>query len=154
MRLLAIGAVMTAFAMPAFAEGDIEAGESQFGRQCVSCHLVQNDAGDTLAGRNGRTGPNLYHVPFGPVGSVEDYSYSDAIVQWAEDGGMWDEETFVGFMMNPTNYLRDVTGDARARSKMAYQVRDEQQARDIFAFLVSLNPEAGEDAEAEEAAAE
>ena len=142
MRLLAIGAALTAFAMPAFAEGDADAGHSQFGRQCVSCHRVQNDEGEVLAGRNGRTGPNLYHMPFGQAGHFDGFRYSDAMEQWGQAGGVWDEEAFVSFVMNPTNHLREVTGNARARSKMAYQVRDEQHARDIFAFLVSLNPEA------------
>lgn len=153
MRILAIGAALTAFAMPAFAEGDAAAGESQFARQCVSCHLVQNDAGETLAGRNGRTGPNLYPVPGGVPGMVEGFAYSDALVAWGEADGTWDEDSFVAFVMNPTAHLREVTGDARARSKMAFMVRDEQQARDMYAFLVSLNPDAvaGEE---EEAAAE
>ena len=147
MRMLAIGAALAAFAMPAFAEGDADAGESQFGRQCVSCHLVQNDAGDVLAGRNGRTGPNLYTVHGGVPGTVEGFAYSDALAAWGEEGGAWDEDSFVAFVMNPTEHLREVTGDARARSKMAYMVRDEQQARDIYAFIVSLHPDAAEGAE-------
>lgn len=147
MRILAIGAAFAAFAMPAFAEGDIDAGESQFGRQCVSCHIVQNAEGDVLAGRNGRTGPNLYDINGGAPGMVEGFAFSDALKAWGEDGGTWDEESFVAFVMNPTEYLREVTGDARARSKMAFMVRDEQQARDIYAFIVSLNPEGGAAAE-------
>ncbi len=31
--------------------GDAAAGEEQFNRQCIACHVVQNEAGEVLAGR-------------------------------------------------------------------------------------------------------
>ena len=43
------------------ASGDAAAGERLF-NQCVACNVVQNEAGDTLAGRNARIGPNLYDI--------------------------------------------------------------------------------------------
>ena len=55
----------TMLAAPAFADGhasgDVAAGEKAF-RQCVSCHVVVNDAGETLAGKKAKTGPNLYGI--------------------------------------------------------------------------------------------
>lgn len=70
-RTLAIAATTATLAVPAFADGhaasgDAAAGEKAF-RQCISCHVVQNEAGDTLAGRNAKTGPNLYGIARGPV---------------------------------------------------------------------------------------
>ena len=130
---------------PALAEGhsamptgDAAAGETQFSRQCVSCHVVVNDEGDTLAGRNARTGPNLFGVIGHPVAGVEGYRYGDDIVAVGETGRIWDEESFVAYVMDPTGWLREETGDRRARGKMAYQVRDAQQAADIYAYLHGL----------------
>ena len=38
--------------------GNAEAGLEAFNRQCAACHVVVNDAGETLAGRNAKTGAN------------------------------------------------------------------------------------------------
>ena len=140
MKHLSVGIALAILAAPAVAEGDAAAGETQFGRQCVACHVIQTPDGDTLAGRNARTGPNLFGIVGEAPGAVEGFDFSDAVIAWGETGVVWDEEHFVGYVMNPTAYIREQTGDSRARAKMAYQVRDEQQARDIWAYLVSLQP--------------
>ena len=140
-----LGLGFLALAAPALAEGhtaaptgDAAAGETQFARQCVSCHVVVNADGDTLAGRNARTGPNLFGIVGHPVGMVEGYRYGDDLRDVGETGVIWDEEAFVAYVMDPTGWLREQTGDRRARAKMAYQVRDAQQAADLYAYLHGL----------------
>ena len=118
--------------------GDATAGEMQFARQCVSCHVVANADGEILASRNARTGPNLFGVIGHPVAGVEGYRYGDDILAVGASGRVWDEEAFVAYVMDPTGWLREETGDRRARGKMAYQVRDAAQAADIYAFLHGL----------------
>ena len=141
MKAITIAATLAAFASPVLAEGDAAAGEEQFNRQCVACHVVRDDAGEVLAGRSARTGPNLYAIAGRTLGSIEDFRYGDAIVALGEAGTTWDEETFVAFVQNPTDYLREATEDPRARGKMAYQVRDPQEAADIYAFLATFGAE-------------
>ncbi len=138
MKTITIAATLAALASPVLAEGDAAAGEQQFSRQCVACHVVRDDAGQVLAGRNARTGPNLYSLDGRTLGAIEDFRYGDALVALGETGATWDEESFVAYVQNPTAYLREATGDGRARGKMAYQVRDAQQAADIYAFLGTL----------------
>ena len=138
MRTLPLVAVLTAFAAPAFAEGDVAAGEEQFNRQCVSCHVVCDNAGDVLAGRNAKTGPNLYGIAGRALGAEEGFRYGDSLVDAGEAGIVWDEESFVAYVQDPTAWLREATDNARARSKMAYKVRDAQQAADIYAFIASF----------------
>lgn len=146
-RTLAIVAATT-LALPAFADGhsvdltatgDVEAGERAF-RQCISCHVVQNDEGDVLAGRNAKTGPNLFGIVGHKFGSVEDFRYSD-INQLAAsmEGLIVNEEVFVAYVQDPTAYLREVTGD-NGRSKMTYKVRKEEDAVNLYAYLASLSP--------------
>lgn len=146
-RTLAIVAATT-LALPAFADGhsvdltatgDVEAGEKAF-RQCISCHVVQNDEGDVLAGRNAKTGPNLFGIVGRKFGSVEDFRYSD-INQLAAsmEGLIVNEEVFVAYVQDPTAYLREVTGD-NGRSKMTYKVRSEEDAVNLYAYLASLSP--------------
>ncbi|WP_299658031.1 cytochrome c family protein [uncultured Tateyamaria sp.] len=142
-RTLAIAAATATLAAPVFADGhasgDAAEGEKAF-RQCISCHVVQNEAGDTLAGRNAKTGPNLYGIVGGQFGMVEDFRYSDINQLAASMEGLEiTEEVFVAYVQDPTAYLREVTGD-KGRSKMTYKVRKEEDAVNIYAYLASLQP--------------
>ena len=153
MKHLTLAAALTLLSAPAFAQdltGDVAAGEEQFGRQCVACHVVVNEAGETLAGRNAQVGPNLYQMPGNVMAHVADFDYSDAFLELKERGDVWTEELFVAYVQDPTNFLREQTENRRARGKMAFQVRDAQQAADIYAYLHSIGPAPTEEAAASE----
>lgn len=150
-RTLAIAAATATLAAPAFADGhavdltasgDVAEGEKAF-RQCISCHVVVDDAGETLAGRNARTGPNLYGIVGGKFGQIDDFRYSDINQLAADSDVVINEEVFVTYVQDPTGYLREVTGDG-GRSKMTYKVRKEEDAVNLYAYLASIatNPEA------------
>lgn len=159
MRNLTLAAVLALMSAPVFAEshaaaemaaptGDAEAGGELFGRQCVACHVVVDDAGETLAGRNAAVGPNLYGVVGRVAGSYPEFDYGDALIALGERGDVWAEDSFVGYVQDPTDWLRETLEDRRARGKMAFQVRSEEDAHDIYAFLATFS------APAEEAASE
>ena len=134
-------------AAPAYAQdapsGDAAAGESVF-NQCQACHVVENGDGEVLAGRAGKVGPNLYGVSGRTLGSVEDFRYSKAMVAAGEEAGLeWNEENFVGYVQDPTGWLKEKLDDNRARGNMAYKLRSEEDAANVWAYIVSLDPEAG-----------
>lgn len=131
-------AALAVVAAPAFAEGDAAAGESAFQRQCVSCHVVADADGNVLAGRNARTGPNLYNLVARGIGTADGFDYGDSIVEFGATGATWTEEHFVGYVMNPTGYLREVLDNRRARAKMAFQVRSAEDAANIYAYLAGF----------------
>lgn len=145
MKRFTLAAVFAVLAAPAFADGhestqgDAAAGEEQFNRQCVACHVVQNGDGEVLAGRNAKTGPNLFGLAGRPVASMEGFRYGDSIMEVGARGDVWTEEAFVGYVQNPTDWLRETLDDRRARGKMAYQVREESQAYDLYAYLSTFN---------------
>lgn len=147
MKKFTIAAAFAVLAAPAFADGhaatvgDAAAGEEQFNRQCVACHVVADASGEVLAGRNARTGPNLFGLAGRQIGSEEDFRYGDAIIELGETGAVWTEEAFVGYVQDPTGWLRETLEDRRARGKMAYQVRDEGQAYDLYAYLATFAAE-------------
>ena len=164
LTLTAFTALLGSAAMAQDITGDAAEGEAQFARQCVSCHVIANDAGEVLAGRNGKIGPNLHGVIGRTPGAVEDFRYSDAIIAYGEmdpaedptgtapmgddiEGMVWGVDNTVAYLQDPTGFLREALDDPRARSKMAYKVRDEQTAHDITAYLVSFSPdfEAGDE---------
>lgn len=122
------------------ATGDSVAGEAVFGNQCVACHLVVNDDGEKLAGRNGKSGPNLYNIAGAGAGMVKGYRYGQSIViAGSENGLIWNEETFVAYVQDPKGFLRTFLDDKKARAKMSYKVRDEEDARNVYAYLFSLS---------------
>ena len=61
---------------------------------------------------------------------------------------MWDEANFVGYTMDPTGWLRETLDNRRARGKMAFQVRAEEDALNLYAYLYSLAPPVMEEGEA------
>ena len=142
MRTFVTAAVAAmAMASPVFADGhatgDAEAGERAF-RQCISCHVVVNADGETLAGRNARTGPNLWGIHGRPIGGVEDFRYSNGLTALNEAEMVWDEAAFVGYVQDPTGWIRETSGDDGLRGAMSFRVRSEEDALNLYAYLVSL----------------
>ena len=142
-RTASLAAIAAAsLAAPAFADGHVEAsgdaaaGEGEF-RQCQSCHVVESPDGEVLAGRNARTGPNLYGIAGRTAGVIEDFRYSDIMVLAGEQGMVWDEANFVPYLQDPTGHLQEVTGDG-GRGKMSYRVRDETDAVNLYAYLAQF----------------
>ena len=122
------------------AAGDAAAGERVF-NQCVACHVVQNEAGETLAGRNARTGPNLYGIAGKPWAHVEGFRWSPGMQALNEAGILVTEESFVAYVQDPTGYIREATGNNSARGAMSFRVRSEADAINVYAYLVSLAAE-------------
>jgi cytochrome c len=147
MKKFTLAAAFAVLAAPVFADGhaatigDAANGEEQFNRQCVACHVVADASGEILAGRNANVGPNLYGVAGRAIGSVEGFRYSDSVVELGETGAVWTEELFVGYVQDPTGWLRETLEDRRARGKMAYQVRAESDAYDLYAYLATFAAE-------------
>ncbi len=152
-RTIATLLFSAALAAPAFAEshivGDIAAGEKAF-KKCATCHVVIDDEGQQLAGKKTKTGPNLYGIIGRQAGSIEGFRYGKSIIAAGEAGLIWDLENFAIYAQDPKDFLKEFLDDKRARSKMSYKVREEEDAVNLGAFLASLAPvaEAGENAEA------
>jgi cytochrome c len=137
MKTFLWAAALVSMPLSVAAQGDIDAGEKAF-RQCQTCHVVVNDAGETLAGKKAKTGPNLYGVADKPAGSVEGFRYSKSLEAAGEAGLTWSEGDFVAYVQDPTGFLRSYLEDDGARGKMSYKVRKEQDAHDLWAYLTSL----------------
>lgn len=116
--------------------GDVAAGEKAF-KKCVSCHVVVNEAGETLAGKKAKTGPNLYGIAGGMFGKVEDFKYGKDSEPVAAMDVVFTETEFAAYVADPSAWLSDKAGE-KARSKMTYKVKKEQDALDLFAYLHSL----------------
>jgi cytochrome c len=147
-RFMIAGAVIALTSMPALAEGDPEAGREAFS-QCQTCHVVENEDGEILAGRNAKQGPNLYNVVGRQAGSVDGFRYRPSIMEAGEAGLVWSEADLVPYLQDPNTFLRETLDDRRARSGMAYRVRTEEEAMNLAAFLASVSPDAATEEEGE-----
>lgn len=101
------------------AAGDPEKGKQAFAI-CSACHSV-------VAGSHG-IGPNLASFSLSSIGQAEGFAYSPAFKKLA---GEWTEEDMISYLANP---MAKVPG-----TMMAMGAPSEQAAKDILAYLQSLN---------------
>lgn len=95
-------------------------------------------------GRNARTGPNLWGIHGRTVGAVEDFRYSPGLTALMEAETVWDEAAFVAYVQDPTGWIRETTGDNGLRGAMSFRVRSEEDALNLYAYIVSLGGPEGE----------
>ncbi len=116
-----------------------ERGATVFRSYCATCHQITAPDGTKFAGGNAMAGPNLYGVIGRSGGAVEGYRYSSALSAAGADHGLiWTPDTVAAYVQDPTGYLRQITADDRARSKMAFRLRTStaaDDARSVAAYL-------------------
>ncbi len=141
-ELLALSALaLASLNAPALA-GDAAAGENDF-KKCRSCHTIASDS--EVIYKGGRTGPNLYNV-VGRTAGTTDFKYSSGMVAAGEAGLVWDEETLVAYIADPTGFLRDFTGDSSVKGKMTFKMKG---AEDVAEYLETVSPDAPGDDDGE-----
>ncbi|MDQ7069951.1 MAG: c-type cytochrome [Rhodobacterales bacterium] len=138
--LLTATATLLALSAPAYAEGDIAKGEKLF-KKCKACHMIVDDEGTKIY-KGGKTGPNLYGIIGRVAGTYEDFKYGKSIIAAGEGGLTWDEETLAAYVADPKAFLREVTGDGSAKSKMSFKLK--KGGEDVAAYLASVSPEMAE----------
>jgi cytochrome c len=107
-----------AVATPVFAQsGDAAKGEKVF-QQCKTCHTVDK------GGKNG-VGPNLFGFLGRKAGSVEGFSYSEAM---KTSGIVWDEAMLTDYVKDPKKLIPG--------NKMAFiGLKRQEQIDDLIAYL-------------------
>jgi len=115
--------------------GDPAAGEAQW-RQCRSCHMITAPDGEVIQ-RGGRVGPNLYGITGARAAAVDGFRYSEELAEAGRQGVTWTRENFIAYVEDPTGFVRQVTGNPRARSPMNFQMR--AGADDMYAYLATFS---------------
>ena len=138
--LAAASLSVASLASPLLAQ-DIEAGAKTF-NQCQTCHVVANEAGEVLAGKAAKTGPNLYGMPGRVAGTYPDFKYGESIVALGATGFTWNEADFIEYVQDPAKFLKAKLSDDKAKSKMAFKLKKPEDAANVWAFIVSLSPAA------------
>lgn len=119
----AVAGLFVARAIPAFAEGDPERGESIF-RQCSGCHAIGEDARKL-------TGPTLNGLPGASVAYDDEQRYSPALLALRDEGTVWTAENLDAFLASPRDFA--------PRNRISFTgVRDPQDRADVFAYIAQF----------------
>jgi cytochrome c len=95
---------------------DVDAGKKVF-NQCRACHVLDKTTN--------RVGPHLGGVIGRKAGSVEGFSYSDAM---KNSGITWDEESLAKYLKDPKGFI--------AGNKMAFAgVKKDDDLKNLIAYL-------------------
>jgi cytochrome c len=133
-----VASMATAVFADGHATGDAGAGEKAF-KKCKSCHMIVSNDGSVIQ-KGSKTGPNLYGINGRIHGVQEKFRYSKGLAAMGEQGVVWDEAKFVAWTKDPSKYLKASLGKT-SRSKMSYKLKSEEDALNIWAYLVSVGPD-------------
>ena len=130
----ALAVVATLVAGPILAAGDPAVGEKEFSK-CKSCHSIVAADGTAIV-KGGKVGPNLYGVVGRPLAGLEGFKYSKSLVEAGEKGLVWSEEEIATYLKDPTAYLKNATGNSKAKSGMNFKLA--KKSEDVAAYLASV----------------
>lgn len=106
------------------ANADISAGE-RVARRCATCHNFGQGEGNI-------TGPYMWDVMGREVGSIADYGYSSAMIDYAAGGVVWGFQNMYDYLENPRDY---VPGTAMSFAGL----RNQDDRINIIAYMRSLS---------------
>jgi cytochrome c len=118
--------------------GKAEDGEAVF-KKCMACHRVGPDAKNLI-------GPNLTGVIGRQAGTAEGFAYSDLNKATGTNGLVWTEDLIFKYLEDPTPFLKGFLTDkgkadlAAGATKMVFKLADEQDRRDVIAYLKTFSP--------------
>ncbi len=117
--------------------GNVEDGEAVF-KKCMACHRVGPDAKNLI-------GPNLTGVIGRQAGTAEGFAYSELNKASGTNGLIWTEDLIFKYLEEPTPFLKAFLTDkgkpdlAAGATKMVFKLPDEQDRRDVIAYLATFS---------------
>lgn len=117
----------------AWAQGSADDGETVF-KKCMTCHRIGPEAKNLI-------GPNLTGVIGRQAGTREGFAYSELLKLAGQNGLVWTEDLIFKYLEDPTPFIKQFLTDkgkgdqADGAAKMAFKLADEQDRRDVIAYL-------------------
>jgi cytochrome c len=112
---------------------DAAKGEQVF-KQCMTCHRMGPDAKNLV-------GPVLTGVIGRQSGTAPGFSYSTLNKSAGENGLVWSDDLIMQYLPDPNAFLKKFLTDkgkpdlATGSTKMAFKLADEQQRKDVIAYI-------------------
>ncbi len=132
LTLMALAAAGSLMAGAASAQ-DAAKGEAVF-KQCMTCHRIGPDAKNLV-------GPALTGVIGRQSGTAPGFAYSPLNKNAGEAGLVWTNELVMQYLPDPNAFLKKFLTDkgkpelAVGSTKMTFKLADEQQRKDVIAYL-------------------
>ena len=130
-RSVIISSIIFTLSAPQAFAVDAASGEDVFKKKCSTCHMVGPDAKASV-------GPALNNIVGNPIASIEGYKYSKSLKELGETGAVWSEEELDKWLVNQKKYIRAALDDKKAKSKMNFKLKKEDERADIIAYLATL----------------
>jgi cytochrome c len=112
---------------------DAAKGEQVF-KQCMTCHRIGPDAKNLV-------GPALTGVIGRQSGTAPGFSYSALNKAAGENGLVWSNDLIMAYLPDPNAFLKKFLTDkgkadlATGTTKMTFKLADEQQRKDVIAYI-------------------
>lgn len=112
---------------------DAAKGEQVF-KQCMTCHRIGPDAKNLV-------GPALTGIIGRQSGTAPGFAYSPLNKAAGEAGLVWTDELVMQYLPDPNAFLKKFLTDkgkadlATGSTKMAFKLANEQQRKDVIAYL-------------------
>ena len=132
LTVLASVAAMALSGAEAIAQ-DAAKGEQVF-KQCMTCHRIGPDAKNLV-------GPALTGVIGRQSGTVPGFAYSAINKAAGENGLVWTDALVMQYLPDPNAFMKKFLTDkgkadlATGSTKMAFKLADEQQRKDVIAYI-------------------
>ena len=134
-KLTVLALVAAAGALPAGGASaqDATKGEQVF-KQCMTCHRIGPDAKNLV-------GPALTGVIGRQSGTVPGFAYSPINKAAGENGLVWTDDLIMQYLPDPNAFLKKFLTEkgkadlATGSTKMAFKLTDEQQRKDVIAYI-------------------
>ena len=134
-KLKVLALVAAAFVLPGSAASaqDAAKGEQVF-KQCMTCHRIGPDAKNLV-------GPVLTGVIGRQSGTAPGFAYSALNKSAGENGLVWSDDLIMQYLPDPNAFLKKFLTDkgkadlAVGSTKMAFKLADEQQRKDVIAYI-------------------
>ena len=131
--VFACAAAAIVFPSSAALAQDAAKGEQIF-KQCMICHRIGPDAKNLV-------GPVLTGVIGRQSGTAPGFAYSALNKAAGENGLVWSDDLIFQYLPDPNAFLKKFLTDkgkadlATGSTKMAFKLTDEQQRKDVIAYI-------------------